>query len=197
MKIATVLLFLISGFAFAQQGQLPQPTHPPMGRGFGPGPGGKWWDNPEIAKRASVTAEQKKKMDDVFTQSRMRLIDLHASLEKDELTLDSLMQGPALDDTKLLPAIDKIAQDRAELEKADARLLLGIRHILTPEQWTLLDQHDEHGGPHGGAGMGGGMGAGMSGGMRGGGPGGMQFRGGPGGPGGQGRPPMPPGPPQE
>jgi Spy/CpxP family protein refolding chaperone len=88
------------------------------------------------------------------------------------------MQGPQLDDSKILPMIDRIAQDRAELEKADARLLLGIRHILTPEQWTSLNQGDEHG-PRGGSREG--------------------FGRGPGGPGGFGGPggPMPPHPPQE
>jgi Spy/CpxP family protein refolding chaperone len=150
-----------------------------MGRGMGPGPGGKWWDNPEIAKRVGITSDQKKKIDDVFVQSRMRLIDLHASLEKDELTLDTLIQGPALDDSKILPAVDRIALDRAELEKADARLLLGIRHILTPEQWTTLDQHDERG-PRGGR------------------QGGQQFGRGPGRPGGPGdQGPNPPPPPRE
>jgi Spy/CpxP family protein refolding chaperone len=188
MKIATIILLMTSTLAFAQQ--MP---HPPMGRGLGPGPGGKWWDNPEIAKRVGVTSDQKKKMDDVFLQSRMRLIDLHASLDKDELTLESLMQGPALEDNKILPAIDKIAQDRAELEKADARLLLGIRHVLTPEQWAKLD---EYGGPHGDQ---------LQGGPGGRGPG-MRFHGGPGGPGGPGNGPNngpvrgnggPPPPPQE
>jgi protein CpxP len=105
-----------------------------------PGAAGKWWDNPEMARRVGITSDQKKKMDDTFTQSRLKLIDLRASLEKDEVQIEALMQGPQLDDSKIMPMIDRIAQDRAELEKADARLLLGIRHILTPEQWTTLDQ---------------------------------------------------------
>jgi len=111
------------------------------------GPPGAWWDNPEMARKIGITSDQKKKMDDAFYQSRLRLIDLRAALEKDQLTLDNLMQGPQLDDSKILPAVDKAAQDRSELEKADARLLLNIRHILTPEQWTALDQA----GPRGGA----------------------------------------------
>jgi Spy/CpxP family protein refolding chaperone len=126
-----------------------------MQHGVGPGPGGKWWDNPEMARRVGITSDQKKKMDDVFTQGRLKLIDLRAALEKDEVQIEALMQGPQLDDSKILPMIDRIAQDRAELEKADARLLLGIRHILTPEQWTTLNQGDEHGPNGGGRGPGG------------------------------------------
>jgi TonB family protein len=34
--------------------------------------------------------------------------------------------------------IDKIAQARAELEKANARMLLGIRRVMTADQWQKL-----------------------------------------------------------
>ncbi len=104
------------------------------------GPPGKWWDNPEMVKKLVLTADQQKKLDDIFQQSRLRLIDLHAALEKDEATLEPLMQASQLDDSKILPQIDRIAQARAELEKANARLLLAIRHVLTPEQWQKLEQ---------------------------------------------------------
>ena len=116
-----------------------------MARGRGPlfGPGGKWWDNPEMVKRLSITADQQKKMDDVFQQNRLHLIDLHAALEKEEAVMDGLMNGPQLDDSKILPAVDRIAQARAELEKADARLMLALRHALTPEQWEKLSERPD------------------------------------------------------
>jgi len=109
----------------------------PRPQQFG-GPGGKWWGNPELVKRLSITAEQVKKMDDLLQQSRLKLIDLNATLEKEEVMMEGLMRGPQLDDAKILPAVDRIAQARAELEKANARLMLGIRHVLTPEQWEKL-----------------------------------------------------------
>jgi Spy/CpxP family protein refolding chaperone len=102
------------------------------------GPVGKWWDNPEISARLGLSDEQRKKMDDIFQANRIRLIDLRASLEKEEAMLDPLMQAATPDDSKLLPQIDKVAQARAELEKADARLLLGLRHVLSPQQWQNL-----------------------------------------------------------
>lgn len=147
MKIP--LLKLTGAFLFAATILLAQQPFPP-GRGPGGGPGasspfrrnagppGKWWDDPEMVKKLSLTAEQQKKMDDTFQQSRLRLIDLEAALEKEEMILDNLMRGPQLDDAKILPSVDRIAQDRAELEKANARFLLAIRHVLTPEQWSQL-----------------------------------------------------------
>ncbi|MFY9728628.1 MAG: Spy/CpxP family protein refolding chaperone, partial [Bryobacteraceae bacterium] len=112
-----------------------------------PGPAGKWWDNPELSRQLNLTADQQKKMDEVFQQHRLRLIDLHAALEKEEAILDPLINAANPDDAKVLPQIDRVAQARAELEKANARLLLGLRHVLTPEQWKMLDS--EQRGPHG------------------------------------------------
>jgi Spy/CpxP family protein refolding chaperone len=92
-----------------------------------------------MVKRLGITADQQKKMDDVFQQSRLKLIDLSATLEKEEVVMEGLLKGPQLDDAKILPAVDRIAQARAELEKANARLMLAIRHVMTPEQWEKLD----------------------------------------------------------
>ena len=79
-------------------------------------------------------------MDDVFQASRsIKLIDLRAALEREEAMLDPLMQAANPDDSKLLPQIDRVAEARAELEKADARLLLGLRHVLSPQQWQNLE----------------------------------------------------------
>jgi protein CpxP len=142
-----VLLLAASALVW---GQGPPPGPPPdQGPGHHDGPmpggprqspGGKWWDNPEMVKRLGITADQQKKMDDVFQQSRLKLIDLSATLQKEEVVMEGLMKGPQLDDAKILPAVDRIAQARAELEKANARLMLAIRHVLTPEQWEKLDE---------------------------------------------------------
>ena len=57
-------------------------------------------------------------MDDIFQQHRLQLIDLQATLQKDEVILHPLLQADQLDETKILSQIDAIAQARAELEKA-------------------------------------------------------------------------------
>jgi Spy/CpxP family protein refolding chaperone len=121
-------------------------------RGFGPGgmgmEGGMWWKNTAVATRIGLTADQQKKIGDLFTQSRMQLIDLHATLEKEQLLLQPLIDANPVDQAKALAQIDKIADTRASLEKTDAKMLLSIRGVLTPEQWTKL-QAEHHGGPGG------------------------------------------------
>jgi Spy/CpxP family protein refolding chaperone len=102
------------------------------------GPRGRWWTNPEIAKEIGLTADQKKKMDDIFQQHRVSLIDLNASLEKQEVLLEPLVSADQPDESKILAQIDRVAQARAELEKANARMLLGIRRAMTADQWQKL-----------------------------------------------------------
>ena len=141
LRVAIALLVVCAG-AFAQPRPGPGrgPAEGPPASGLWAAPPGKWWDNPEMRARLGITADQQKKMDDVFQQSRLKLIDLHAALEKEEATLEPMINGATLDDSKLLPQIDRVVQARAELEKAHARLLLGIRHVLTQDQWTLLER---------------------------------------------------------
>jgi Spy/CpxP family protein refolding chaperone len=102
------------------------------------GPSGTWWRNQRYVTMLSLTPDQQKKMDEVFQQSRVKLIDLKATLDKEEAILEPLMKAERLDEPRVALQIDKVADARAELEKANARMLLGIRQLLTPDQWATL-----------------------------------------------------------
>jgi Spy/CpxP family protein refolding chaperone len=99
---------------------------------------GTWWNNADTVTRLNLTKEQQTKMDDIFQKFRLTLIDLNASLSKEELIMDPLIAAERLDEVKILTQIDRIAQARAELEKANSRMLLAIRQSLTMEQWTKI-----------------------------------------------------------
>ncbi|MGO9775737.1 MAG: Spy/CpxP family protein refolding chaperone [Terracidiphilus sp.] len=112
---------------------------PPMERAFGaPGDHGRWWNNPKVVERLKLTDEQRKAFDGILLDHRAKLIDLRASLEKAELTMEPLMSDDPPNEAKILAQIDKVAQARAELEKANAGFLLAIRAKLTPEQWKQM-----------------------------------------------------------
>jgi Spy/CpxP family protein refolding chaperone len=139
----------------------PRASRPPIERAFQAGPPGRWWTNPEVARKLALTADQQKRMDETFQQHRLKLIDLHASLQREEAVMEPMVEADQPDQPKLLAQIDKVAEARAELEKANARMLLAIRMVLTPEQWKKLDADgpargsgpDGHMGPHGRAPM--------------------------------------------
>ena len=110
---------------------------PPMERALGLGEG-RWWNNPNIIEKLKLTDDQRKAMDQILLDHRKALVDKRGALEKAELDLEPLMQDDQPNETQVLAQIDKVAQARAELEKANARFLLAIRAKLSPDQWKEL-----------------------------------------------------------
>jgi protein CpxP len=117
---------------------------PPMERAFHLGPHGRWWNNPELVQKLGLTADQQKKMEVIFQQNRPSLMDLSSSLHKEETSMEPLLAADQPDEGKILAQIDRVAQARAELEKANARMLLGLRRVLTPDQWKTLQAEEPH-----------------------------------------------------
>jgi Spy/CpxP family protein refolding chaperone len=137
---------LMTGAAFAQG---PGPMgggpgqgmehRPPFERAFGGhGIEGRWWNNPRIIEKLKLTDDQRKAFDQILLEHREKLIDLHANVEKAELAMEPLVGNDQPNESAILAQIDKLAQARAELEKANARYLLALRSKLTPDQWKQV-----------------------------------------------------------
>ena len=141
-------LFLAAPLALSQNpgppsgggpdGRPPRMERGPGGRGMGIVPPGTWWRNADTISSVGLSTDQQKRLDDIFLQSRTQLIQMHATLEEQQLQLEPLLASNPVDDNHVLAIISKIADTRAELEKADARMLLNLRKVLTPDQWTKL-----------------------------------------------------------
>src|SRR4051812_11232064 len=84
---------------------------------------GKWWTRPEEIERLGLSADQRKNLNDILQQHRLKLIDLDAALQKEEVTLEPLVSAEQPDDAKVLAQVDRVAQARADLEKANSRML--------------------------------------------------------------------------
>lgn len=145
LVLAVAGVLMAGGLAIAQGpgGQAMGPGfgqhRPPMERAFGgAGAHGQWWNNPMVVKQLTLTDDQRKAMDGILQDHRMKLIDLQANLEKAEVTLGPLMKADTPDRAAIESQIDKVVMARADLEKANARFLLDIRMKLTPEQWKQL-----------------------------------------------------------
>ena len=124
-----------------------QPRRPPMERALHLGVPGKWWHDPGLVQKLGLTPDQQKRMDDILQQHRLKLIDLNASLQREEAIMEPLVEAEQPEEAKIVAQIDKVAQARAELEKANARMLLGIRRVLNQDQWKKLQA--ERPGPDG------------------------------------------------
>ncbi len=123
---------------------------PPMERSFGLG---QFWNNPNLVTKLALTDDQRKAMDGILQDHRLKLIDLQATLEKAELAMGPLMKADTPDRAAIEAQIDRVVSARGDLEKANARFLLDIRMQLKPDQWkqlqTMHQDRMEHGGMHG------------------------------------------------
>src|SRR5690242_10824087 len=116
-----------------------------MPRMHGPGMEGKWWTNTELAKKLNLTDQQVQQMEQTYQQNRLKLIDQVATVQKQEVLLEPMLAADRPDEAQVLAQIDKVAAARAELEKSHARMLLGIRQVLSAEQWKQLKDEMPHG----------------------------------------------------
>ena len=144
LSLALAALLATAGMAVAQGpgvGQGFGDRRPPMERMLGAGgQHGRWWNNPTMVEKLKLTDDQRKAMDSIMLSHREKLIDLRANLDKSELVLQPMMQDDQPNEANILAQIDKVAQARADLEKANARFLLAIRGKLSPDQWKQLQQ---------------------------------------------------------
>jgi Spy/CpxP family protein refolding chaperone len=113
-----------------------------MERAFHVGPPGRWWNNPQYAGQLGLTTDQQKRMEAVFEQNRGKLLDQMSALQKEESSMGPLLAADQPDENRVLAQIDRIAQARAELEKANARMLLDMRRVLSQDQWKKLRAED-------------------------------------------------------
>jgi Spy/CpxP family protein refolding chaperone len=174
---------LVAGAMYAQGPDMAIAQGPGSGQGQG-GPGfgdhrppmeramrgdrGRWWNNPKVVEKLKLTDDQRKAMDEIFQQHREKLVDLRANVEKAEIAMDPLVKADQPNEQAVLAQIDKVAQARAELEKANARFLFELRAKLTPDQWKQVQEFRQNhegmremrrGGPGGKQGPGGDRGA--------------------------------------
>jgi len=107
---------------------------PPMhGMGFG-----AWWKNSEIVSKLQLSDDQVKRIEQAYLGHRLKLVDLRADLEKQELQLGPLLEADQPDEQKVASQIDQITSARGRLEKENAMMMLAIRRVLTVDQWKKL-----------------------------------------------------------
>lgn len=122
-------------------GQGTQPTVSTMRPGLQLGPPGRWWDDKSFAKSLKLRPDQQSRMDSIFEQNRSALIARYQSLQQAESQMEEISRSPNPDEATLFSGIDRVAQARAELEKATTHYLLQIRKEMDADQLQRLEKH--------------------------------------------------------
>jgi Spy/CpxP family protein refolding chaperone len=101
---------------------------------------GSWWMNPEVAERIGLSEQQKQQLEKIALDGRLKMIDLRADLEKQQVMLTPMMKGYHPDEAQVLAQVEKVSMARAELEKARVQTMLACRNVLTEDQWNKLKE---------------------------------------------------------
>jgi protein CpxP len=139
------ILFLCPALVLAQgsppppqPGAAPRAPRPPMGGVTAPPELGAWWKNSEVVAQLQLSDAQIKQIEETFLEHRLRLIDLHADVERQEAKLQPLVEADQPDEAKVGAQVELLVAARGKLEKANIMMMLAIRKQLTVEQWKKL-----------------------------------------------------------
>ncbi len=111
----------------------PMPPMPPLR-----GPGGTWWKDSELAAKLKLTDQQKQQLEQTFLDYRLKLVDLHADVERQELKLQPLMDADQVNEGQVSAALDSLIAARGKLEKTNAMMNISMRKVLSIDQWKQL-----------------------------------------------------------
>jgi TonB family protein len=100
---------------------------------------GKWWKNSQIVKQLQLKESQVAQIEKIFMDYQNKLLSAKAELDKREWQMKTLMQSDQIQEAQAQKTIEQVAMARAELEKANASMMLSIRKTLSKEQWNKLD----------------------------------------------------------
>jgi|SRR5690242_4485601 len=99
----------------------------------------EWWTSPRVAEELGLNDQQKQQLEKISQDGRLKMIDLRADLEKQEVILGPLLRTFHPDEVQVLAQVDKVSQARAALEKQRVQTMLASRGVLTEEQWKKLE----------------------------------------------------------
>jgi Spy/CpxP family protein refolding chaperone len=103
------------------------------------GPPGRWWDDRGFAKNLKLRPEQQTRMDAIFEQNRGSLIASFQNVQQAQAQMEELSRSPAPDESALFAQIDRVAQARAELQKATTHMMLQLRKEMDADQLKRLE----------------------------------------------------------
>ena len=133
-------LVVMSAAAFAQAPPAPNaggPTGKPHHM-MNDRPMGAWWKNSEIASKLQLNDQQVQQLENTFYQHRLKLVDLRANIEKQDLAMQQLLDAPTPNDSAIMAQVDQRSAARNQLDREFTQMTLDFRKILTPDQWKQL-----------------------------------------------------------
>jgi len=110
------------------------PASPAFAQGF------KWWNDEAVQKRLVLSADQRRRLDEIFVQALPALRSSMRRLESAEHDLTALIERSTEEDGPVVRQLELVESVRAELNKSRTLMLLHLRRVLSPDQRQRLDE---------------------------------------------------------
>ena len=101
------------------------------------GQGSKWWQSEQYRRELGLTAEQSKRLEDVFQAAVPTLKGLKKTLDQAESEFERLLERG--DDGSVMDQVERVEAARAELNKAHTMMMLRMKRVLTADQWAKFN----------------------------------------------------------
>jgi Spy/CpxP family protein refolding chaperone len=108
---------------------------------------GKWWQDSKLAKQLQLADTQISKLNQIFYDHRLKLIDDDAAMEKADLGLQNLLDQDEPKDSDVEAQMDQVLAARGKLEREYTMMNLDLRKVLSVQQWRQLKSIREQRGP--------------------------------------------------
>ena len=99
---------------------------------------GRWWKDPETAKKLQLNDGQISQLDQIFYEHRLKLIDYGSAMEKEDLKLQNLLDADVPDEGQVSSQVDQVLSARGKLEREYTMMSLDLRKVLSLDQWRQL-----------------------------------------------------------
>ena len=93
----------------------------------------KWWQSDRYKTELMLTADQSRRLEEIFQNALPTLRAQMKGLESAETELERLVQRG--DDSAVMAQVARVETARAELNTSRTLMLLKMRRLLTSDQW--------------------------------------------------------------
>ena len=101
---------------------------PALSQGF------KWWQSDQYTSELGLTAEQSKRLEEIFQAAVPTLKAQKRTLDKAEAEFEALIEKGS--DAAVMEQVNHLETARAELNKTRTMMLLRMKKVLTADQWA-------------------------------------------------------------
>jgi Spy/CpxP family protein refolding chaperone len=98
--------------------------------------GFKWWQNERYRAELGLTADQSKRLEEIFQSTAPTLRTQKKAFDAAETEFGRLVENG--NDSAVMEQVLNVEAARAELNKTRALMLLRMRRALTTDQWVKL-----------------------------------------------------------